>query len=441
MSPIELILPAGQTAPTPAATEPVDAAAFAGLLDVPPPGPTGSRGRLGAARWLGAQTGRPRHLDGGEAPLGLLVVPGQIQTKPVQPLINPGPGSATPAIAGTAEVTPIAPGVQVETTPAAEVAPSPTKTTGPLVLPIIPGIGSVVAPMAAAAATALQALAVDDQAQSVGALVQAAQQAVGQVPEFAAATIAVAGGPAAPAPTEAEMPAFSLDPQLAEAMTPATANAADGTASAATSVSTATGGSGALRDAAVSETAPPIRDAAAETVDAPAQDAEVEALAARVSDAATTPALARSGAEAVAGRMSFDALAQVSAQIIRRLETRTSRFEMQLNPLELGRVDVRLDIDAEGRLAARLAFDNPAAAVDLRGRVDDLRRELQQAGFQLADDAFSFTDRGSSGGRQAQDDEGARRAHARSGELADQTDAAAQPALRAMTRLGLDVRV
>ncbi|WP_198519937.1 flagellar hook-length control protein FliK, partial [Escherichia coli] len=76
--------------------------------------------------------------------------------------------------------------------------------------------------------------------------------------------------------------------------------------------------------------------------------------------------------------------------ISNRLEGRSTRFEMALLPEELGRVDIKLDIDSDGRLAARLAFDNPAAATDLRGRVDELRRQLEDARFHLADDAFGL---------------------------------------------------
>src|SRR5690606_20767604 len=94
-------------------------------------------------------------------------------------------------------------------------------------------------------------------------------------------------------------------------------------------------------------------------------------------------------------RASVDATVQIAAQIHRRLEGRSTRFEMALTPDELGRVDVKLDIDSEGRLAARLAFDNPAAATDLRGRADELRRQLESAGFQMAEDAFEFTQRDS----------------------------------------------
>ena len=82
----------------------------------------------------------------------------------------------------------------------------------------------------------------------------------------------------------------------------------------------------------------------------------------------------------------------------RKLEGRSTRFDMVLTPEDLGRVDVSLEIGSDGQLAARLAFDNPAAAAELRGRADELRRQLQDAGFQLSNDSLDFTQRDSSSG-------------------------------------------
>lgn len=111
--------------------------------------------------------------------------------------------------------------------------------------------------------------------------------------------------------------------------------------------------------------------------------------------AETTPQAARDSGGPSLSRATIDATVQVAAQILRKLEGRSTRFEMALLPEELGRVDIKLDIDSEGRLAARLAFDNPAAATDLRGRADELRRQLEAQGFHLAEDAFEFTERDS----------------------------------------------
>jgi flagellar hook-length control protein FliK len=123
-------------------------------------------------------------------------------------------------------------------------------------------------------------------------------------------------------------------------------------------------------------------------------------------------------------------MSQIAAQVIRRLEGRSTRFEMALTPDDLGRVDVKLDIDSDGRLTARLAFDNPLAATDLRGRADELRRQLEQAGFQLADNALDFAERDSSSsafdrGRDGRQGQG--RAFASASRLNAETDIAAQP--------------
>ncbi|CAN5135817.1 hypothetical protein BH10PSE2_BH10PSE2_04900 [soil metagenome] len=98
----------------------------------------------------------------------------------------------------------------------------------------------------------------------------------------------------------------------------------------------------------------------------------------------------------------IETTAQIAAQITRQLNGKHTRFEMGLTPEGLGRVDVRLDIDADGQLTARLAFDNPLAATDLKGRADELRGQLQDAGFKLASDALDFSHRDPSSGGSGQ---------------------------------------
>ena len=97
-------------------------------------------------------------------------------------------------------------------------------------------------------------------------------------------------------------------------------------------------------------------------------------------------------------RATIETTAQLAAQITQRLAGQSTRFELGLTPEGLGRVDVTLDIDSDGQLSARLAFDNPLAATELRGRADDLRRQLEDAGFTLARDALDFSSRDNSSG-------------------------------------------
>lgn len=137
------------------------------------------------------------------------------------------------------------------------------------------------------------------------------------------------------------------------------------------------------------ELPPPVIDVAPAAPEA--IEGEAAAEVARPAEAAA--AAARAGLQPNIARATLETTALIAAQIVRRLEGRSTRFDMALSPEGLGRVDVQVEIDSDGRLAARLAFDNPAAATDLRGRADELRRELQDAGFTLADDALDFSDR------------------------------------------------
>lgn len=108
---------------------------------------------------------------------------------------------------------------------------------------------------------------------------------------------------------------------------------------------------------------------------APQQAAPTVAQAdqARAAGPATTPV-----------RGSPETVAALSAQIIKKLEGRSTRFDVELNPADLGRVDVRIEIGAHGRMTATMSFENPQAAAELRSRADELQKSLEQAGFDLS---------------------------------------------------------
>lgn len=128
-------------------------------------------------------------------------------------------------------------------------------------------------------------------------------------------------------------------------------------------------------------------------------------------------------------RATVETNAQLAAQIARKLNGRSTRFDMVLTPEDLGRVDVSLEIGKDGQLSARLAFDNPAAAADLKGRADELRRQLQEAGFQVAGDALDFSQRDPSTGGGAFERQQQRNALFASGSrLAAQADMPTVPA-------------
>lgn len=128
---------------------------------------------------------------------------------------------------------------------------------------------------------------------------------------------------------------------------------------------------------ALAEASPPSSEGVAtanlDTPDTPAPLASspLGAAATEARDAGRPPATAAT-------------VADLAAQVSRRLEGRTTHFDIQLTPEGLGRVDVRVDIDAQGKLTAAMAFDNPHAANEMRGRSGDLLRALEQAGFDMS---------------------------------------------------------
>ena len=76
------------------------------------------------------------------------------------------------------------------------------------------------------------------------------------------------------------------------------------------------------------------------------------------------------------------------------LASQTTRFDVQLDPLGLGRVNVSVKIDAKGIMSADLSFEKPESASLLKSHSAELQQSLVQAGFDVPASSLSFsTDR------------------------------------------------
>ena len=100
-------------------------------------------------------------------------------------------------------------------------------------------------------------------------------------------------------------------------------------------------------------------------------------------------------------RGSPETVANLAAQILKKLEGQSTHFDVELDPAGLGKVEVRIEIGANGGLTAAMRFDNPGAAAELKSRANELQRALEQAGFNLAG-GLSFDVAGDRGQRQGQ---------------------------------------
>lgn len=109
--------------------------------------------------------------------------------------------------------------------------------------------------------------------------------------------------------------------------------------------------------------------------------------------AASSASTAATAQAYVMSNQTADNIAALAAHISKKMDGKTLRFDMELRPSDMGRVDVRMEINADGKLSAHLSFDSPVAESEFRGRQDDLRRQLEQSGFNLEDGSLSFSSR------------------------------------------------
>ena len=88
---------------------------------------------------------------------------------------------------------------------------------------------------------------------------------------------------------------------------------------------------------------------------------------------------------------------QIAVQIKSAMQNGNSRFTVALHPVELGRVEVRLDIDKEKNVTATIVVDRPGTLDLLRNDAKALERALQDAGLQTGSGSLSFNLRDSNG--------------------------------------------
>jgi flagellar hook-length control protein FliK len=122
---------------------------------------------------------------------------------------------------------------------------------------------------------------------------------------------------------------------------------------------------------------------------------------------------------------------QVAIQIQKAMQNGSNRLTVNLEPAELGRVEVKLDVDKDKNVTASIVVDRPATLDLLQRDAKTLERALQDAGLQTNDGSLSFSLRngagqGSGGGNGANGQAGAGIRGGNAG--AQASDATNQPA-------------
>lgn len=123
-------------------------------------------------------------------------------------------------------------------------------------------------------------------------------------------------------------------------------------------------------------------------------DAAVAPALLSIPTAATAASVAHAGPPAVP-------VAGIAVEISAQAQAGRNRFDIRLDPPELGRIDVRLDVDRDGKVTSHLIVDRLETLDLLRRDASEIERSLQQAGLKTADNnalQFSLRDNGTSGG-------------------------------------------
>jgi flagellar hook-length control protein FliK len=138
--------------------------------------------------------------------------------------------------------------------------------------------------------------------------------------------------------------------------------------------------------AATPKDAAPLPSAGA--AEAPSATPAPSALAAL--SVQTSAAQTRSPVLDVGAARAAPAAAQVAREIVRRFDGDATKFELRLDPPELGRVEVRLEVTRDHRVTAVIAADSPQALTELARHARELQQTLQSAGLELTDNGLSF---------------------------------------------------
>jgi len=147
-------------------------------------------------------------------------------------------------------------------------------------------------------------------------------------------------------------------------------------------------GEPAAPTAEASPTAQPDAQAAAGK---PAADAGQVAPQQHSVERTLAPAAAAQPATPTTSNQVTVPVAGLAVEIAARANAGSNRFEIRLDPPELGRIDVRLDIDRDGNVNSRLVVEKAETLHLLRRDAPQLERALQDAGLKTGDSSLQFT--------------------------------------------------
>ena len=182
----------------------------------------------------------------------------------------------------------------------------------------------------------------------------------------------------------------------------------------------------------VSLDAPKMDDATQTRGAAAATAQQTSAAASTTAAAATAPAATQAAAVPLAG---------LAVEIAGQALAGKNRFEIRLDPPELGRIEVRLEVDKNGSVTSHLIADRADTLDLLRRDASGLERALQDAGLKTSDNSLQFSLRDQQQQQQQQQQSGAARLVVTDDSLPAAGAASSALNAYASRRGGIDIRV
>jgi flagellar hook-length control protein FliK len=92
----------------------------------------------------------------------------------------------------------------------------------------------------------------------------------------------------------------------------------------------------------------------------------------------------------------------IALQVARNLQKGINRFDIRLDPAEMGRIDVRMEVKKDGSVATHMVVERPETLELLRRDATTLQQALNNAGLQSNSDSLNFSLRDGNAGNQQQ---------------------------------------
>jgi flagellar hook-length control protein FliK len=106
---------------------------------------------------------------------------------------------------------------------------------------------------------------------------------------------------------------------------------------------------------------------------------------------ATQASATTAAAQAAASTAGTVPIAGLAVAIASHAQAGSHQFDIRLDPPELGRIDVQLNVDSNGQITSHITADRPDTLQLLQSQQPQIQQALDQSGLQTADNGLQFS--------------------------------------------------